>query len=247
MKKPAGGGDEKPAHTAEPKDEFSKLEQQYDSASIEERDRLHPHFMRALRKKHPRLLEKTWRALRNGDGLKVTLRDSMKRVLGRHDLSAGRKTNAREDADAAMWLIDELQRNDLKPKTMRGHGYELATRMLFVGLRAGFSPKEVENLHARFMSDRQREIGKKPKKESPRAAYARGLACDIVKEKEDQEFRSEEIVEEIPNRWQRQDLACFTDSWLRILVRRWIRDGVIPPPTPSRRRRTYPLRRFRQF
>ena len=112
------------------KPEFGKLERQYDSASIEERDRLHPHFIRALRKKHPGLLEKTWRALRNGDGLKVTLRHSMKRVLDRHDLSAGRKTNAREDADAAMWLIDELQRNDLKPKTMRGHGYELATRIL---------------------------------------------------------------------------------------------------------------------
>ena len=113
MKKPAGEDDEKPAHTAAPKDEFNKLEQQYDSASIEERDRLHPDFFQAIRRKHPGLVEETWRALRNGDSLKATLRHSMKRLLDRHDLSVGRKTNAREDADAAMWLLGELLRRTL--------------------------------------------------------------------------------------------------------------------------------------
>jgi hypothetical protein len=236
MKKPAvdGESDKLRALTEGPED-------QYDSASIEERDRLHPYFMRALRKKHPGLLEKTWRALRSGDGLKVTLRHSMKRVLDRHDLSAGRKTNAREDADAAMWLIDELQRNDLKPKTMRGHGYELATRMLFVGLRAGFSPKEVENLHARFMSDRQRDLGKTPKGEKPGVAHAKELACEIAKV--NSQLSSAEIAEEIPNRWRLKGVACPKPEWLVRLVRKWRRNGAIPPQTHPRRRRTYPLRR----
>jgi hypothetical protein len=97
MKKPRGESHKPRAHTEGP-DEFSKLEQQYDSASIEERDRLHPDFIQAIRKKRPGLVEETWRALRSGDSLKATLRHSMKRVLDRHDLSAGRKTNAREDA-----------------------------------------------------------------------------------------------------------------------------------------------------
>jgi hypothetical protein len=54
MKKPVGGESDKPrALTEEPKDEFRKLEQQYDNASIEERDRLWPPFIRAVREKYP--------------------------------------------------------------------------------------------------------------------------------------------------------------------------------------------------
>jgi hypothetical protein len=244
MKKPAvdGEGGKLRALTEGPEDEFGKLARQYDSASIEERDRLHPDFMRALRKKHPGLPEKTWRALRNGDGLKVTLRHSMKRVLERHDLSVGRKTNAREDADTAMWLIDELRWRDLEPKEMRGHGYELATRTLFIGLRARFSPNEVENLYARLMSDRQRELGKKPKKERPRAAYARELISQIANEHP--EFNGAEIVEEVPRRWQLEGTECFTPEWLRGLVHRSRPAGAGSPRKPARRR-TYPLKRFR--
>ena len=107
MKKPAGEGDEKRAHTEGLEREFSELEQQYDNASIEERDRLHPDFIQAIRKNHPGLVEETWRALRNGDSLKATLRYSMKGTLDRPDLSVGRKTNAQEDADAALWLLGE--------------------------------------------------------------------------------------------------------------------------------------------
>ena len=50
--KPAGEGDEKPADPAGLKDEFGELEQQYHNASIEERDRLYPDFLRAVRKKY---------------------------------------------------------------------------------------------------------------------------------------------------------------------------------------------------
>jgi hypothetical protein len=164
--------DAKPSLTAGLKDEFSELEQQYHSASIEERDRLHPDFIQTIRKKYPGLEEETWRALRNDDSLKVTLHYAMKRLLARHDVSGAIKTNAREDADAAMWLIDELLREDIEPKEMIGHACELATRFLFIGLRAGLSPKEIDTLQARFMSDRQRKLGKTPKKPKPWRAYA---------------------------------------------------------------------------
>jgi hypothetical protein len=67
MKKPVSAeGDKLRVFTEGPKDEFAKLERQYDSASIEERDRLHPYFIRAIREKHPGLVRGTWRALRNG-------------------------------------------------------------------------------------------------------------------------------------------------------------------------------------
>lgn len=239
IKKRAGEDDEKPAYTAVPKDEFSKLEQQYDSASIEERDRLHPDFIQAIRKKHPGLVEETWRALRNGNSLKATLRHSMKRVLNRHDLSVGRKTNAREDADAAMWVFDELQRQDLEPKEMRGHAYELATRTLFIGLRAGLRPGEVEGLYAKFMSDRQRTFGNTSKKERPQRVHAKELAGEIVKENPGVSYA--EIVEEIPNRWRLENVDCFSPRWLAELVPRWF-----PSQPKSARRRTYPLRRFRR-
>jgi hypothetical protein len=64
---------------------------------------------------------------------------------------------------------------------------------------------------------------------------------------ENPKFNNEEIVEAIRDRWQREDIACFTPRWLRELVRRWRRNNVIPPQTHSPRRRTYPSRRFRRF
>jgi hypothetical protein len=202
MKKSARAGDEKPAHTQGPKDEFSKLERQYDRASIEERDRLHPDFIRAIRKKLPGLVEETWRALRNGDGLKVTLRHAMKRVLDRNDLSMGRKTNAREDADAAMWLIDELQREHLKPKKMRGHGYELATRTLFVGLRAGLSLAEAEELRAKHLTEHQRKAGAKSG-ESRRDKLWREFAKNetVRMRKANRTLTPTDIAKKIENNW----------------------------------------------
>ena len=60
MKKSRGESHNPRAHTeAAPEGrEFGKLEQQYDSAWIEERDRLHPDFIQAIRTKHPGLVER---------------------------------------------------------------------------------------------------------------------------------------------------------------------------------------------
>jgi hypothetical protein len=236
MKKPAREGDEKPAHTDASNGEFSKLEHQYDNASIEERDRLHPDFIRAIHKKRPGLAEETWRALRNGDGLNVTLRHSMKRVLDRHDLSVGRKTNAREDADAAMWLIDELRREDLEPKEMRGHGYELATRTLFIGLRAGLSPEELEKieLHAeigrKVVSGGKRggtKSGKTRSRENkPWAAHATELAQVIYAELPG--ASDEDIAVEIKTRWKLEEVYPPTVRTLATFVLELREGGKLP-------------------
>jgi hypothetical protein len=179
--------------------------------------------------------------LRSDVSLKAALRHAMKRLLDRHDLSFARKTNAREDADAAMWLIDELLREDLEPKEMSGHAYELATRFLLIGLRAGLSPEEVDALRAKSMADRQRKLGNTPKGEKPGIAHAKELACEIAKESS--ELSSIEIAEEIPTRWRLKGVPCPKPDWLARLVRKWRRNGDIPPQTNPRRRRTYPLRR----
>jgi hypothetical protein len=165
----------------------------------------------------------------------------MKRLLDRHDLSVGRKTNAREDADAAIWLLGELLLEDLEPKEMRGHARELATRTLFIGLRVRLSPEEVDALQARFMADRQRNLGKMPKGEKPEIAHAKELACEIAKE--NSERSSIEIAEAIRNRWRLKGHACPKPDWLVRLVRKWRRNGDIPPQTGPRRRPAYPLRR----
>jgi hypothetical protein len=245
MKKRRGESHKPRAHTEGSKVESSKLEQQYDSASIEERDRLHPDFIQAIRKKHPGLVEETWRALRNGDSLKATLRHSMERVLDRHDLSVARKTNAREDADAAMWVFDELQRQDLEPREMRGHAYELATRTLFIGLRAGLSPEEVEGLRARFMSDRQRTLGNTPKKEKPWMRYARMLARKIPEK--DRTLWNSTLASKLWDMWTEAKPAEWTEtkpprpkSWDTIVnfVGKLRGDGTLPPgPTRARRPR----------
>ena len=125
---------------------------------------------------------------------------------------------------------------------MKELAYELATRTLFIGLRAGFSPKEVEELRRRAVWDSTQKAAH-TKKETPRGRHAKKLYDDIVKEHP--EFTDEEIVEEIPNRWLLKGVACFKPPWLRKLVRRW-RPENDAPPRPTRRRK-FPLKRFRRF
>jgi hypothetical protein len=243
MKKPRDESHKPRARAAAP-DEFSKLEQQYDSASIEERDRVHPDFIQAIRKKHPGLVEETWRALCSGDSLKATLHLSMKRLLDRNDLSVGRKTNAREDADSVMWLFDELQRKELGPKERREHAYELATRTLFIGLRGGLTPREVESLHAKFMSDRQRKLGATPKKEKPWRRYAKMLALKVPEK--DRTLSNAKLEGMLWDMWTKEKPAEWTEAkparpsigTLASYVGRLRTDGTFPPgPILARRPR----------
>jgi hypothetical protein len=214
MKKPTVGKTGKLRALAEDPElganEFDKLQQQYDNASIGERERLWPHFIRAIRDRYPGFLEEYERAFRNGEYLKAMFDGCMKRVLTRHDLSAGRKTNAQEDATAFMWAFKELQREDLGPKEMRELGYELAIRGLFTGLRAGLTPGEVEGLHARFMSDRQRKLGRTPKKEKPWRAYARMLFA-LIPEK-DRALSNDRVAGKLWGMWAKETPAEWTEA-----------------------------------
>ena len=180
MKKPA---DSKSDNPEDPElDEFSKLQQQYDEASIEERERLRPDLIRAIRKIYPGLLEKFERAFRNGDYLKATGRQCMKRVLARADLSAGGKTNAEEDADCRS--LSSSMSSSGRTLSRGNEGARVRTGDADpVHWAAGRpQPDEVEDLHARFMSDRQRRLGKTPKRDKPDVAHAKELACEIAKE-----------------------------------------------------------------
>ena len=239
MKKRADSKSDNPAGPE--LDEFSKLQQQYDGASAEERERLWPDLIRAIRKIDPSFLQKFERAFRSGDYLKAQVESAMKRALARADLRPGGKTNAEEEATAVHFIFNELKREDLGVGEIRELAYELGTRTLFIGQWAGPSHNEVENLQARFISARQRRFGNERKKDKPNVAHAKELACEIAKENSG--LSAVEIAEEIPNRWRLRDVACPEHDQLVWLVRKWRREGVIPPQTGPRRRRRYPLQR----
>jgi hypothetical protein len=239
MKKPAASKRDNPE---DPElDEFSKLQQQYDEASAEERERLWPDLIRAIREIDPCFLQKFERAFRSGEYLKAQVESAIKRALARADLRPGGKTNAKEEATAVHFILNELAREDLSVGEFKELAYELGTRTLFIGQWAGPSHNEVENLQARFMSARQQRLGKKRKKDKPKVAHAKELTCEIAEE--NSELSAVDIAEEIPNRWRLTDVAYPEHDRLVRLVRKWRRDGVIPPQTGPRRRRKYPLQR----
>ena len=107
MKKPADSNRGNPEGPE--LDEFSKLQQQYDEASAEERERLWPDLIRAIRKIDPSFLQKFERAFRSGDYLKAQVESAMKRALARADLRPGGKTNAEEEATAVHFIFNELE------------------------------------------------------------------------------------------------------------------------------------------
>jgi len=219
-------------------DDFDKLQQQYHDATIDERNRLWPDFIRAIRERYPGFLEEVDRKFRNGDYLRAILEECMKRVFARPDLDGGRKANAQEDAAVAMAVFDEFQQADSRWREL---AFELATRTLLTGLRAGLSPKEVENLRIDFA----RKGGTTRKKEKPAVAHARELAHEIAEE--NPTSPSVWIADQIPQRWRLRGVACPKDGWLVTLVRRWRRNGVVPRRAGPSRRQTHPLKRFRRF
>jgi hypothetical protein len=123
-------------------DDFDKLQQQYHDATLDERNRLWPDFIRAIREKYPGFLEEVDHKFRNGDYLRAMLEECMKRVFARQDLDGGRKANAQEDAAVAMAVFDKFQQADSQWRELAA---ELATRTLFVGLRVGLTRDEAEN------------------------------------------------------------------------------------------------------
>ena len=97
MKKPA---DSKRDNPEGPElDEFSKLQQQYDEASAEERERLWPDLIRAIRKIDPSFLQKFERAFRSGDYLKATGRERDETSPRQGGSQTGRKDKRRGRGD----------------------------------------------------------------------------------------------------------------------------------------------------
>ena len=154
-------------------DEFNKVQQQYFDATIDERNRLWPNFIRVIRETYPGFLEELEHKFRTGDYLMAMFGQCMKRVLARPDLNAARKTNAQEDAAVFFAVFDELNQADPRSREL---AVELAIRALFTGLRAGLHPDEVEKLHKGARTKLGRKGGKAPKREKPWEADVKKIA-----------------------------------------------------------------------
>jgi hypothetical protein len=139
--------------------ELNELLQQYAEATMEERKNLLPDIERAISKVLPGLLDTTDTRFFNGDYLKDMFDQCMKRVLARPDLSPDRKTNAREDADDFTAFFNAAKHWQV-PK-LAAHAFEMATLALFTGLRASLSPVEIDELRAKFLSERQQKVAEK--------------------------------------------------------------------------------------
>jgi hypothetical protein len=161
-------------------DDFDKLQQQYFDATPEERERLLPDFIQAIRENLPGLIEAYDARAANGDYLKDMFDQCIKRGLARPDLSPGRKTNAMEDAADFMRFFDAAKQWPL-PK-LATHAFEMALRALFIGMRAGLSPGEVDELRAKIMSEHQRNIavqGGERRRDKPWRQYAKQHALRL--------------------------------------------------------------------
>jgi hypothetical protein len=120
--------------------ELRELLQQYAEATVEERERLLPDFIRAIEKVSPGLLETADARFFNGDYLKDMIDQCTNRALDRPDLTPDRKTNAKEDAANFIMFFDAAKQWPF-PK-LAAHAFEMAILALFIGLgRASASAK----------------------------------------------------------------------------------------------------------
>jgi hypothetical protein len=185
-------------------DDFQKLQLQYFDATPEERERLWPNLMAAIRKLFPGFLEEYEQAFRNGDQLIAMFRQCQERALARPELSEGRKTNAQEDAAAFFWVLNELKQVDPAAREL---AIELATRVLFTALRAGLGPAEVDELRERLRTEHQQKAGARSgerRRDKPWREYAktaalrmhnanRALTLTDIAEKIEKEWESEKF------------------------------------------------------
>ena len=139
--------------------ELRELLQQYAEATAEEREHLRPGIERAISKVLPDLMDTADTRFFNGDYLKDMFDQCVKRVLARPDLSPDRKTNAREDADD-FWAFFNAAKQWPVPK-LAAHAFEMTMLGIFTGLRAGLNPVEIDELRAKFLSERQRKAAEK--------------------------------------------------------------------------------------
>jgi hypothetical protein len=139
--------------------ELNELLQQYAQATTEERNHLRPGVERAISKVLPGLLDTADARFFNGDYLKEMFDQCAERALARPDLSPDRKINAREDWDDFMAFFNAAKQWQV-PK-LAAHAFEMTMLGIFAGLRAGLNPVEIDELRAKFLSERQRKVAEK--------------------------------------------------------------------------------------
>jgi hypothetical protein len=207
--------------------ELNQLLQQYAEATIEERERLSPDLGRAINKVAPGLLERADTRFFNGDYLKDMFDQCMERVLARPDLSPDRKTNAIEDAAVFTACFDLAKRWQV-PK-LAAHAFEMATRALFTGLRAGLSPVEIEDLRARFFSERQRSVAEKGG-ENRRDKEWRKFAKDeaLRLHKANRLLTLTDIARKIENAWETEDFEKVEFQQLFKYLSTLVDNGELP-------------------
>jgi hypothetical protein len=216
-------------------DDFDKLQQRYHDATIDERNRLWPDFIPAIRERYPGFLEEVDRKFRNGDYLRAILEECMKRVFARPDLDGGRKANAQEDAAVAMAVFDEFQQADSRWREL---AFELATRTLLTGLRVGLNPDEVENLRAEARSELGRKGGKAsgPGRQAKRSLWtphATELAMEAYSR--DSNASNETIADSISDNWKLKTPKCPGHRTLTEFVSE-LRPDILPQRTGSPRK-----------
>ena len=216
-------------------DDFDKLQQQYHDATLDERNRLWPDLIRAIREKYPGFLEEVDHKFRNGDYLRAMLEECMKRVFARPYLDGGRKANAQEDAAVVMEVLNRLQQVDPYAREL---AHELGTRTLFTGLRVGLSPDEVENLRAEARSELGRKGGKTsgPGRQAKRSLWtphATELAMEAYSR--DLDASNETIADAISDNWKLKTPKCPGHRTLTKFVSE-LRPEILPQRTGSLRK-----------
>jgi hypothetical protein len=216
-------------------DEFNKVQQQYFDATIDERNRLWPNFIREIREKYPGLLEEFEHKFRNGDYLMAMFGQCMKRVLARPDLNAGRKTNAQEDAAVFMAAFDELKQADSRSREL---AFELGIRALFTGLRVGLNQDEEQKLREGVLAELGRSGGKASgearKENRPWVPHAKELALEV--HSEDPEASDATLATEIGSRWKHEDPKCPGHRTLENFISELRADRTLPQRTGSLRK-----------
>jgi hypothetical protein len=157
--------------------ELNELLQQYAEAAAEERKNLLRGVERAISKVLPSLMDTADTRFFNGDYLKDMFDQCTKRALARPDLSPDRKTNAREDWDDFMAFFNAAKQWQV-PK-LAAHAFEMTRLGIFAGLRAGLSPLEVDELHAKFTTEDQQTRGTQSgdrRRDKPWREFARNEA-----------------------------------------------------------------------
>ena len=101
-------------------DDFDKLQQQYHDATFDERNRLWPGFIRAIREKYPGFLEEVDDKFRNGDYLRAMLEGVHETCVRKAGHRRRQKSQRAGGRRRAMAVFDKFQQADSQWRETRG-------------------------------------------------------------------------------------------------------------------------------